>query len=202
MWWSDDSMLRPLPAWRWRAECSVISEKTPALIGADRATPGKDSANWVGDSELEEDDWLRGFMSLCVRVRLCWNWSCIIYYTAMYSHIYLFSESYTSIVFLPGVWKLKRSSCCPCHSTSPCPCIGSILLVSRGHITYVCIERFGNRWRTERWRSGRRLPRSSVHNRRLFTDDVPQLSDASEEPQISLVTHRLPSPTSVPPAIP
>lgn len=49
-------MFRPLPAWRWRAECSVISEKTPALIGADRATPGKDSANWVGDSELEEDD--------------------------------------------------------------------------------------------------------------------------------------------------
>lgn len=99
-------MLRPLPAWRWRAECSVISEKTPALIGADRATPGKDSANWVGDSELEEDDWLRGFMSLCVRVRLCWNWSCIIYYTyLLFIHISIYLVSHIHLLFFCLVQK-------------------------------------------------------------------------------------------------
>lgn len=149
MWWSDDSMLRPLrPGGGELNVQSFPRRRRPWLeltewLQAKTLLIGLETVSWK-----RMTDWLTaGFhVTVCACPALL---KLKLYYTAMYSHIYLFSESFTSIVFQPGVWKLKRSSCCPCHSTSPCPCIGSIPSVSRGHIPYVCIERFGNRWRTE-----------------------------------------------------
>lgn len=88
LWWGDDSMLRSLLAWKWWGECPVISEKTSALIGADIGTSGKDSANWLGDSELEEDDWLTaGFY---VTVCPCLALMKLKLYYRLFSHVFTY----------------------------------------------------------------------------------------------------------------